>query len=91
MRGARSYETASARLGPDACARLEEGFTRLCKRPKGLVPMDMLTFQEEVLTPFLDMVRAGCWNEWTACLGNHVCVVMQAIDWPNSGGRDTPA
>ena len=53
--------------------------------------MDMLTFQEEVLTPFLDMVRAGCWKEWTACLGNHVCVVMQAIDWPNSGGRDTPA
>ena len=51
------YDVASARVGPDACRRLEDGFTRLCKRPKGVVPMDSATFQEEVLTPFFDMVR----------------------------------
>ena len=59
MRPLGRYEVATSRLGPEVSRRLEEGFTRLCKRPKGVTPMDTMTFQEEVLTPYLEMVCSG--------------------------------
>ena len=64
MRPLGRYEVATSRLGPEVSRRLEEGFTRLCKRPKGVTPMDTMTFQEEVLTPYLEMVCCGRgWGE----------------------------
>jgi len=45
-----SYDEACDRLGSEAVAAVEEGFRRLCARPRGLAPMDGTTFRRDVLS-----------------------------------------
>lgn len=53
----RRPEEASALLGEGAIRKYSAAFVGLCKRPRGVVPMDEPTFLTDVLGLFPDMVR----------------------------------
>lgn len=54
-----SYDEACDRLGSEAVGLVEEGFRRLCTRPRGLAPMDAATFRRDVLGDLPQMVRCA--------------------------------
>ena len=77
-----SYEDACNRLGDGAVAAIEEGFRRLCTRPRGLAPMDSTTFRRDVLADLPQMVCAASRSS-PACALHVLASSRRPLTWPS--------